>query len=365
LGIVFIEFYYSSSNALRKFNKMPMMEYMSIQRKNVLVTGGGGYLGSVLVPLLLERGYRVSVLDRFFFGKETLASCAKNKNCKLIEGDTRWFSKDILKSIDAVIDLAALSNDPLAELDPERTLDINFHARVRTAELARMMGVKRYILASSCSVYGNQDEILHEKSPTAPLTTYARTSLLAEQGALQLSNSKFTAVALRQGTLYGVSPRMRFDLVVNAMVLSTLEQGKINVSGGKQWRPIVHVEDSARAFIRVLETSPEKVNGGVFNVGTTEHNFQIENLAAKLAGVLNPKPIITTKSDYEKRSYRVSCDKIKNRLGYLPQKNPEDGAKEVYDALRSGTVSYSIKTKTVEWYKKLLEEDPHILDRKI
>lgn len=332
--------------------------------KNILVAGGGGYLGSVLVPLLLVRGYRVTVLDRFFFGKETLAMCAKNENCQLIEGDTRWFSKDILKNIYAVIDLAALSNDPLSELNPELTLDINFRARVRTAELAKEMRVQKYILASSCSVYGFQEGLLDETAKTLPLTTYAKANVLAEQGLLPLCGDRFTVTVLRQGTLYGFSPRMRFDIVINTMVLSLFQHGKINISGGKQWRPLLHVEDSARGFIKALEAEPSKVNGQIFNIGSTEHNFQMDDLAMRLVRALNLQPIITREGGNDNRSYRVSCDRIKNQLGYLTQKTVEDGAREVYEALRSGLASYSLKTKTVEWYKKLLADDPLLLEKK-
>lgn len=332
--------------------------------KNILVAGGGGYLGSILVPMLLERGYHVTVLDRFFFGQETLGSCVNNENCKLIEADTRWFSKDILRNIYAVMDLAALSNDPLSELNPALTLDINFRARIRTATLAKEMGVKKYILASSCSVYGFQDGLLDEESKTLPLTTYAKANIFAEHGVLPLSDDKFTVTVIRQGTLYGFSPRMRFDIVVNTMTLSLFQNGKLNISGGgKQWRPLLHVADSARAFIKVLESDSATINGHIFNAGSTENNYQMDDLALRLASAINTQPIITKDAGQDNRSYRVSCDKIKNHLGYLTEKIVEDGAREVYGALKSGLTDYSVKTRTVEWYKKLLADDPDMLNR--
>jgi len=330
---------------------------------NVLITGGGGYLGSKITPLLLEHGYQVTILDRFFFGKEVLGACVESNRCKLLEADTRWLSEDIFNGVDAILDLAALSNDPSAELDQNITLDINFRARIRTATLAKKLGVKRYILASSCSVYGFRDDLIYEETTPSPISTYAKANLFAEHGIMPLSDNNFSVTALRQGTLYGLSPRMRFDVVLNAMALSIFKDKKVIVHSGEQWRPIVHVEDAARAFLTVLDAEPSKTNGKIFNVGSTEQNFRICDLAALVVKTIDIPTVTLRQDGPDVRSYRVSFEKIKETLGYKTLKTPEYGAQEIYDALRTGLVSDSLKTKTLEWYKKLLTEDPTILSR--
>jgi len=322
----------------------------------LLVTGGAGYIGSIMIPLLLERGHKVRCLDRFFFGKETLNDVMSNPDLELIKDDIRWFDPEILKGVDAVADLAALSNDPSGELDPAKTFDINYLGRVRVAKLSKEYGVKRYILASSCSVYGfREDMILDERSPTTPLTTYAKSNLMAEKDVLMLSDSSFTVTVLRQATVYGLSPRMRFDLAVNGMVLGLFKNKEIPVMrNGEQWRPFVHVKDTAKAFITVMESPEEKVNEETFNVGSNEQNYQIRPLAEMIGEALPISLKINWYGSPDKRSYRVSFDKIKKVLGFRPDYTPREGALEVYEALESGKVTDSIKTKTVEWYKHLL-----------
>lgn len=330
-----------------------------------LITGGGGYLGSVLVPMLLSRGYKVVVVDRFFWGKEVFNKHKKDKNLLLITKDTRSLEKKDLEDIEVVIDLASLSNDPAGEINPKNTLDINYLSRVRTAKIAKSAGVKKYILASSCSVYGFRDVVLNEKSKLSPITTYAKSSALAEKHTLKLKTKKFCVTILRQGTLYGTSPRMRFDLVVNTMVLSYFKNKHISVLGGEQWRPLLHVADSARAFIKIAEENPRKVNGEIFNVGEDRQNYQIKNLAKLIAKTLNNNSEIAienAQSDF--RSYKVSFKKIHDKLGFRTKENPSKTANELYKALKMGKVKFTLKTKTVDWYKHLLSKNPKILEEK-
>jgi nucleoside-diphosphate-sugar epimerase len=322
---------------------------------DVLVTGGGGYIGSVLIEMLLERGYKVKCIDRFFFGIEALSHVAGDPNLEIIKDDIRWFDPSILRDVDVVIDLAALSNDPAGELDPSKTIEINYKGRVRVAMLAKKRGIERYILASSCSVYGFQDEVVNENSPTNPLTTYAKANVLAEQETLQLVDNNFCVTALRQATVYGLSPRMRFDLAINGMVLGFYTHGKIPIMrDGTQWRPFVHIRDTSRAFIMVLEAEKELVKGEIFNVGSNEQNYQIKPLAKLIASAIGLPFNFEWYGSPDKRSYRVDFSKIKDILGFKPKYTPKEGAKEVYDALVKGKIKDDIKTRTVEWYKFLL-----------
>lgn len=321
----------------------------------VLVTGGGGYIGSILVPQLLNEGYGVKVLDRFFFGKDVLASVAKNKNLTLIQDDTRWFDKKILKNVDVVMDLAALSNDPSGELDPQKTLDINYKGRARVARLSREMGVKRYILASSCSIYGFRDGLLDEKSPINPLTTYAKANRFAEINAEKLASDKFTVTMLRFATVFGLSPRMRFDLAVNGMVLGFFKNKEIPIMrDGRQWRPFIHVKDVAEAYVKVIQCPRDKINGEIFNVGSDNQNYQILPLAKEVAESIKIPFKKKWYGDPDSRSYRISFQKIKNMLGYTTKYTVSYGAKEIYRSLKNGTSTDSMMTRTVEWYKHLL-----------
>jgi len=321
----------------------------------VLVTGGAGYIGSVLCRMLIEKGFDVICLDRFFFGFDSIEEI--RDKIKIVKEDIRWFNPNILKDIDAVIDMASLSNDPSGELDPQKTLEINYEGRVRVAKLSKKLGVKRYVLASSCSVYGFQEGILTEESTLNPLTTYAKANALAEKEILSLADKSFKATVLRQATVYGFSYRMRFDLAINGMVLGFYKNGKIPIMrDGKQWRPFVHVKDTSNAFIKVLEAEPELVNGQIFNVGSDEQNFQIFELAKLIAESINMPFNYEWYGSPDNRSYKVSFKKIKEVLNFKPKYTPREGAKEVFEALKDGSLNPDDpRTITVKWYKHLLE----------
>ena len=324
--------------------------------KKILVTGGAGYIGSVLLEHLLEEGHEVKCLDRFFFGRESVERLNKNANLELIQDDIRWFHPKLLDDIDVILDLAALSNDPSGELDPSKTMDINYLGRSRVARLGKNHGVKRYILASSCSIYGFRDGILDENSPINPITTYSKANRKAEISTTKLADDNFTTTMLRFATVYGLSPRMRFDLAVNGMVLGFFKNKEIPIMrNGLQWRPFIHIRDVAEAYIHVLKSPEEKVNSQIFNVGSTAQNYQIIKLAKEIAISINIQFRKRWYGDPDTRSYRVSFDKIKNILGYSTRFTVKQASKEIYDALKKGIVTDSIKTKTVEWYRYLLE----------
>ena len=229
--------------------------------ETVLVTGAGGYIGSVLVPKLLKKGYRVKALDRYFFGKDKLR---KTKNLIFIQDDVRKYDPSLLDDVDYVIDLVAVSNDPSGEYFNEATWQINYMARVRTAKLAKQKGVKRYILPSSCSIYGFQEEVVDETSPTNPLTTYAKANEKAEQKVLPLADEGFIVTVIRQSTVFGYSPRMRFDLAINGMTYGAWKTGKLPLMrDGTQYRPMVHVQDTTDVMVMLLSADESVINGEI------------------------------------------------------------------------------------------------------
>jgi nucleoside-diphosphate-sugar epimerase len=318
----------------------------------VLVTGAGGYIGSTLVPMLLGQGYAVRAVDRFFFGRNVLPD---HERLEVVVDDSRKLAPACFANIDAVIDLVAISNDPSGELFQEATLQINRDSRIRTAHLAKEAGARRYILPSSCSIYGFQAEgvIVDEASPTNPLTTYARANEAAEQKVLALADEDFCVVVLRQATVYGFSPRMRFDLAINGMTFGAWKTGRLPLMrDGTQWRPMVHVADTARAQMFMLEADAGAVNGQIFNVGSASNTYQIGELGKIVAACL-PKPVeIEWYGDPDHRSYRVAFDKIE-ALGYRAEKTARDGVAEICAALEAGRIDRTTKTITLDWYKEL------------
>ena len=325
--------------------------------KLVLVTGAGGYIGTVLTPMLLEAGYAVRALDRFFFGRELLAD---HDRLEVVVEDNRRLTAAHFEGVETVIDLAALSNDPTGELFQEATRQINCAARVNAARLAKQAGAKRYVLPSSCSIYGFQQHdapAANETSSTNPLTTYARANEEAEQGALALADSQFCVVALRQATVYGISPRMRFDLAINGMTYGAWKTGKLPVMrDGSQWRPMVHVRDAAAAQLFMLEADPARVNGQIFNVGSAADTCQIrplaELIAEQVARCASNKVAIEWYGDPDQRSYRVNFDKIE-ALGWRAEKTIGDGVAEICAALKAGRIDKTLETLTLEWYQAL------------
>ena len=324
--------------------------------KLVAVTGGGGYIGCVLVGELLRAGYKVTVLDRFFFGEELLSPYQSNPNFTQKKIDIRDLRTSDFEGVHAVCDLAALSNDPSSDLNPQLTESINFLGRVHVAQCARDAKVQRYILSSSCSVYGQGSEMdLDETHPAQPLSTYARMSLQAEEQTRRLQTDNFTWTAVRNGTVFGLSPRMRFDLVVNLMTLNAVQKGKIFIlGGGKQWRPLVHVRDVSQALIHIIEAPREKVHGELFNVGLG--NYRVLSLAYIVRETLPfPVEIEIAPDDPDKRDYHVSFGKLKATLGFAPSVTPGDGVREIYEAMKAGQVSQGPETSTVGWYRTIVE----------
>ncbi|RJO74191.1 aminotransferase class I/II-fold pyridoxal phosphate-dependent enzyme [Nocardia panacis] len=298
----------------------------------ILVTGAGGFLGAVLVPQLLTDGHTVTAVDTYWFG-DTLAD---HPRLDIHRADMRTMDLGLLTDVDVVIALAAISNDPAGQLDPVWTIEVNQRATIRLAEAARAAGVRRFVHASSCSVYGSNDTMpLTEDAPLGPLTIYAGTKVSTETALRNLETSLFRTVSLRKATLFGVSPRMRLDLAVNTMTHHAMARGRIAVDGdGRQWRPFLHVADAATAYRLCVETPDELLpDGAVFNV--VGENLAICELAA-LVAVEFPAAVVTSGTErVDARSYRVDGARFAALTGFRPAHTVADGIREVRAALEA------------------------------
>ena len=308
-----------------------------------LVSGGAGYIGSTLVPLLLGLDHRVTVVDRFFFGDESLADAQAtfSDRLTLVRSDVRRVDPRVFEGIDGLVDLAGISNDPACELDAELTRTVNLEGTRRMFRLAQAAGAERIVFASSCSVYGHGEGLrLTEASPLRPVSLYARCKAEAEQSLFELAASTgLCATALRFATLFGLSRRMRFDLAVNVMTKNAYTAQRIVVDGGgKQWRPFVHVQDVAEAVRRALTLPAERVAGQTINVGHNDNNVRILNLAYRVRDLIAGTHVEIAGGDPDLRDYNVSFDKLPTLLDWKPTRTIEDGIQEILAALREGRV---------------------------
>ncbi len=277
--------------------------------KKILVTGSEGYIGAVLVPKLIRKGYEVVGIDTCYFGRFN-----KGVGFRLIKKDIRNITDDDLQNIDAVIHLAALSNDPVGELNPNLTNEINFKATIHLARLAKKQEVKRFLFSSSCSIYGiAKKKIVDEQSPTTSLTAYAKSKVQSENELKKLADENFCIGLLRNSTVYGYSPSFRDDLVVNNLVCRTLLSGEIRImSDGTPWRPLIDTRDLSDIFIEFLKVDADKINGKIINVGFKENNLQVKDLINEIQRLLpKSKVIYTGEHGRDSRSYRVDFTRFK------------------------------------------------------
>jgi len=325
--------------------------------KRVLVTGAGGYVGVPLCKKLLEQGNSVIALDRYFFGMDKIASLKSYPQITFLKDDIRFFDTAILKDVDAIIDLAGLSNDASAEIDAQLTIAINYKGAARLAEEAKKNGVRRYIYSSSASVYGaGSKESLTETDRISPQTEYARSKVSTEKTLLSLKAVNFEPVLLRNATIFGLAPRMRFDLAINIMTMRAWKERVIYImGGGEQWRPFVHIQDVVQAMLLALDCTTEAVAGETFNVGCNDHNFKIKQLAQFITDVIPNVKIHYIPDGPDKRSYNVNFDKLENKLGYKTSIGIHEGIEEILHALEKGVVDPDDPTYyTLKWYKSLI-----------
>jgi nucleoside-diphosphate-sugar epimerase len=317
-----------------------LSESTGSQIKNVLVIGGAGYIGSALVQRLLELGYEVRVLDLLLYGDAPISEFYDHPNFELVRGDFRNIHTVVRASqgMDAIVHLGAIVGDSACSIDQDLTIEINLRATRAIAEVGKGFGVRRFIFASTCSVYGASDEILDERSVLCPISLYARTKMESEEVLLSLTDTSFAPTILRFGTIYGLSGRPRFDLVVNLLAAKAVQDGKVGIFGGKQWRPLVHVRDAAEAIVLTLQAPLHNVYAQVFNVGCNEQNYQIADLGSVI-GEMVPTARVVTQPKEDDRNYRVRFDKVCNMLNFQPRYSVRDGIREIMDAFATGQIT--------------------------
>jgi len=328
----------------------------------VLVTGHKGFIGSVMVPLLRAAGHDIVGMDADYYRDCTFVGSLAD--VPSIQNDIREAKPSDLAGFDAVVHLAALSNDPLGNLDPELTYDINHRATVHLARLARQAAVSRFLFSSSCSNYGaSGDGLLDENAPFNPVTAYGVSKVRAEQDLLELATDQFSPVLLRSATAYGVSPRLRCDIVLNNLTAWAVATGKVLIkSDGTPWRPIVHVEDICRAFAAALTAPREAIHRQAFNVGRREENYRIRELAEIVRDTVPGCTIeFASGAGPDARNYRVDCSKIARVLpGFVPRWTAREGAHQLYEAFRQARITVQdfegFRFRRIGQIEKLLAE---------
>ncbi len=332
----------------------------------ILVTGGAGYIGAVTVRELLDKGFAVRVLDKFLYGDAPLDDVRTRIDC--ISGDLCTFDEAVLDGVDVVIHLAGLSNDPTAEFNPEANRRLNTDATRTLAEACKRKGIKRFIFSSSCAVYDRgmmaEDVIQDEDAAVEPRAAYATSKHAAERALLALADKDFQPTIFRQGTVYGWSPRMRYDLVVNTFVRCAFESGRLTVHcGGEMWRPLVDVTDVAKCYLACIQADLKDVGGQIFNLAYK--NFRILELAHWVRKALDgivPVEIEVEYGSSTARDYRVSTKKLERILGFRPRVSVEESARHMARKIQAGIHAdfHNPRYYNIQWLELLVEIEQHL-----
>ena len=307
----------------------------------VLVIGGAGYIGSALIPKLLSRGYRVRLLDILLYGIAPIQEFVNHPNLEIVQADFRQVDTVVaaMRNVGSVVHLGAIVGDPACALDKELTIEINLMATRMVAEVARGMGVRRFVFASTCSVYGASDELLDEQAALNPVSLYAQSKIASENVLRSLATDDFSPTILRFATVHGLSGRTRFDLVINLLSAKAVIDGKITVMGGDQWRPFLHVDDAALGVLTALEAPIELVHNEILNVGSDDQNYTLLQAGQLINSKVPSAQIIESDWDGDRRNYRVNFEKIRRTLNFRPQFNLEYGVQQVIDVITNGSVT--------------------------
>jgi len=308
-------------------------------KSSILVTGGAGYIGSVLTQRLLAQGFRVTVLDNGIMapgsGRELLTD-----GVTFVQGDicdSGELTTLLRKGIDGVVHLASIVGDPACSVDPDLAWETNYLGTIHLAEACRQVGIHQLVFASTCSNYGYQtDGEVNEWTPLNPQSIYARTKVMAEHYLLSVRSAAFQPWILRFATVYGLSPRMRFDLAVNSMTIKAILQREVMVQGGDQWRPFVHVTDAAQAIIRALTMATSTSIPEIYNCGSNSENYRLRDLGELIVREVRDARLSIASTAIDRRIYRVSFDRIRDELGFFPRYRLVDGIREIYAAVRNG-----------------------------
>ncbi len=314
------------------------------QFKSVLVTGSGGYVGSVLVPKLLSNGYKVTALDLYIYGDDVLAAVADDPNLKIIKGDIRDRSilEKSVQGCDVVIHLACISNDPSFELDPDLGKSINYDAFLTLVDVAKAADVRRFIYASSSSVYGIKgDPDVTEDLPLEPLTDYSKFKAMCEDVLMAARDEGFETLIIRPATVCGYSPRQRLDVIVNILTNHAVNNRSIKVFGGEQKRPNIHIEDMTDLYVRCLELPASAIDGKIFNAGY--ENQKVNDLAAMVRDAVKGEIEIEYIPTDDNRSYHVSSKKLREELGFVPQHSIEEAVRDLVSAFENGLLPNSME----------------------
>ncbi len=316
------------------------MERANGRGKKVVVLGGAGYLGSVLVRRLLDSDFSVTIADAFIYGDQGIRDLTDRHTVNIAPGDMRdpEFVSSVLDKTDAVVLLAAIVGDPACSLSPQLAHQINVDAVRTVLRAAEKKKVKRLIFASSCSVYGASNKVMDETSPLNPVGVYSETKVQAEGIVLEKSSDRFACTVLRFATLYGLSYRPRFDLVINKWSAVATLKRVLEVHGGQQWRPFLHVQDASDACVLCLNAPREKISGQIFNVGSEEQNLRLLDAADIIATSVGGAEVVIKQDQTDARNYRVSFTKVHDVLGFEPKRTLSDGANEIAWAIRDGVI---------------------------